>query len=424
MKQCFVSPNAVARWAICMVAVSLAFGCGGKFQTQNPQAAEVRPPATSDPDTAEDMRRLEAQQNNEILVEPVLETDEQRTTFYQDMMEQPHTFTDEQLAADAEAQFNKREKERQAKLEKDTAPSHPQKPPPTSVPPVPETPPTAAPGKAPLPAEPAKATVPKAPPASVRSEFCDTLNVTSGKGEANLSMLYNSNATLIKVMPSQDLEATRSQEKKNRFVCALLPVAIRMNEEVFRQRLEVLRLQNKQKKNIALNKDDEVWLANMKSTYGISADGDFAELLKRVDIIPLPLLLAQAAIESGWGTSNATVKLNNIFGMHASRGQPCQPGYDKNNACMREFKTLGEGVSAYIRLLNTGKYYPKFRDARAKMRTDGKALDSEELLKTLHNYNETPGEYVKMVRQIMTGSNKLTQFVFNENEVESASKAE
>jgi Bax protein len=135
-----------------------------------------------------------------------------------------------------------------------------------------------------------------------------------------------------------------------------------------------------------------------------------------VDIVPLPMLLAQAALESGWGTSRATRELNNLFGMHASKGQPCQMGFDSRTACIRKFSSITESVSAYLRLLNVGVYYSQFRERRAQMREAKEALDSIKLLQALGKYNVTPTAYVQKVRDIMTKSSNLTQFAFKEEE--------
>jgi uncharacterized FlgJ-related protein len=539
----------VVRLTMLLAFASFVFtACGGKFHAGgNPQAAEVRPPATSDPETAEDMRRFEAGMSEETVVAPVLETEDERESFFKDLNEQKPMYTDDELGEKAEEDFQKREKRREKKRAEDAekaaketekklndkaaqqkngqgaatndqdagsdeTPQKPQQPahepqqaqneaatpkdgdaqpqvppqpvakndepqtpapqppepkqepkqepkheepkkqePPKQNDPKPAEPKKEEPKKAdPKPVEPKKEEPkkpepkpepkkeepkkpqpkkddadegrPKAPVSAVRNEFCEKLNVTSGKEEVDLSDLYNSDDHLLVSMPTGALAEAKSQDKKNRFVCALLPIAIRMNEEVFRQRLEVLRMQNKQKKNISFTKDDQIWLGNMKTAYNLSADAPINELLKRVDIMPLPLLLGQAAKESGWGTSKATKDLKNLFGLHAAQGQPCKRGYDTNNSCVREFKTLSEGVSAYIRLLNIGTNYVSFRDARAKMRARGAALDSMKLIAEMTKYNEKPAAYIQSVRDIMASSNKLTKFEFDEEEAATAQK--
>lgn len=459
------------------IFASFAVGCGKQFEAVDTAVALRPPPATSDPMSAADQRRWEATQDNEPVVETALPSDFERGAFLQDVTEEKPKYTEQQLAEDAERVFEKHKDlqrpalpanpEDASEAEEKTPPAQPPQkhegvvtklitklvdklapkpkpilpapePAPVPVPqPAPQVPPTHAPFKpnpgqqqapeappGPLQAPPQSApstvphTKPQRPAISLRSEFCEKLNVTSAKAKTDLGSLYNSTLQLADKMPSAELSAAAtSQDKKNRFVCSLLPSAIRMNEEVYRQRIEILRLQAKENKGTALSKEDQDWLADMRKAYLVN-NRTYEELLKRVDIIPLPLLLAQAAIETAWGTSRATIDLNNLFGIHAVLGQKCKTGYDTKNACMRVFESAPRSVSAYIQLLNAGTHYPGFRDLRAKMRKEGESLDSEKLLATIGVFNEKPTAYIRNVREIMMGSNKLTQFAFEEDAVD------
>lgn len=447
-----------------LIFVGTLAGCGKGFQATSLNL-QIRPPATADPLSAEDQRRLEATQKAEDITPPALDTEVERGALLEDLTEEKPKYTEDQLAEDAQRAFDlHRSKKRplpsaqpadqveaDAKNDelplKTTTPSAapndtPATPAASSAPaasapattgsgsaPAPTTAtapaPTAPAPAAPAPAKPATASAAAVRPPRARrpspvlhSEFCDRLNVSSAAGKTDLTALYNSNSQLSASMPTAALSSAASDDKKNRFVCELLPSAIRMNEEVFKQRVEVLRLQAKQKKGVAFSKEDLEWLTDMRTAYGAQDDTSFEALLKRVDIVPLPMLLAQAALESAWGTSRATVDLNNIFGLHARPGQPCKTGYDTHNACVRIFDSIPRSVSAYIELMNTDRNYPKFRDLRAKMRQAGDSLDSIKLLATLGSYNETPAQYIRSVREIMTGSNKLTQFSFEEEAVQ------
>lgn len=437
------------------ISLSLLVGCGGSFNSSaiSPKA----PPVTSDPWTAEQQGAWESLLESETIQDPVLQTEMGRESFLQDITEQKRTHTDEELAADAEVQFQNDERMRLEKAkdeekqeqeqepaqkqvqqreevpeeknldEKKPEPIKQEDPKPEAQKPEekkpeevksPESKPEAPKPEAPKDDTKKPAEVsPKLPPPSVKSDFCEGLNVASGRGEVDLSALYNEQGTLPSAMPSQDLKNSKTIDKKNKFVCILLPVAIRLNEQVYRQRLEVLRLQNKAAKGASLSSNEQEWLAKIKVAYGLSTKHSYEELLKRVDIIPLPLFLAQAALESGWGTSRAARELNNLFGMHAGAGQPCERGQAPNSACIRKFPTLAQGVSAYIRLLNAGKPYEKFRQTRHQLRLRGEPLDSLKLLETLDRYNESPEKYIQNVREMMIHHNKLTQFTFKEEKV-------
>jgi len=400
----------------CLVA------CGGKFNAGPQATLQARPPVTADPLQAEEQRQWE-EENYETLPGPVLETESERESFLNDLLEEKPRYTDDQLAQDAESQFQKNEKKRAEKAEKEKAEKEKEVATP-EVPVTPEVPKQDIPKKEEPKKETPKAETPKTEPAkpakptapAAKNQFCDELNVTGGKGLADLSELYNDDEPLPNAMPSAELKNARSDDKKNKFVCILLPVAIRMNEQVYRQRLEIVRLLAKKKQNTLTN-DDQKWLDDMKIAYSLEVKDTEAELLKRVDIIPLPLLLAQAALESGWGRSRAAGNLNNLFGIHAYGNQPCEKNAS-GNVCIRKFKSLPEGVAGYIRLLNAGKHYELFRDARNKMRLARQPLDSLRLLENMGKYNENPAKYVQDVREIMTRYNKFTQYVFNEQAVE------
>lgn len=384
------------------ILTSLLAGCGGQTDASK-EASKRRPPASSDPQTAAEQRKWDSEGNlgsSSEDEESILESPIERETFLQDVTEQTPTYSTEQLTREAEEQFEKKEKPSAA-----TKRPFPRGKKPVKRPGIPEI-------KV-MPETDSKEGGPADIPASSPSaELCQEIDVTSAKRKVDLSPFYEDDLELPTSMPSKELEKAQTQKKKNKFVCILLPIAIRMNQEVFKQRVEVLRLQAKQAKGISLSKEDETWLKDIKNAYTLPLAASFEDLLQRVDIVPLPLLLAQAALESGWGQSRATRELNNLFGMHASKGQACKTGFD--NACVRQFTSIGQGVSAYIRLLNVGKYYVQFREKRAQMRNAKEALDSIKLLQSLGKYNVTPVEYVQKVRELMTKSNKLTQFVFKE----------
>ena len=285
-----------------------------------------------------------------------------------------------------------------------------------------EVPPASTPRSTPKPTPTPVATPEAAKPRRVRvlpnlaKNFCQTVNVTSAIPE-NLDYLYSDRTQLPAKLPSSQLEAMSARQKKNMFICLLMPHAIRMNAQVYAQRLEILRLQAKSQR-AGLSQEDQQWLSRLRTDYRVKADSSFTELLKRVDIVPLPMLLAQAALESDWGTSRATRETNNIFGMHSYDRKNCAPGYDTGGrACMRIFRTVTEGVATYIRLLNAGTHYPKFRELRAQMRKNGQRLNSARLLDGLEKYSERGSRYMEIVKSIMSGSNNLTKYELDEEKM-------
>ena len=136
--------------------------------------------------------------------------------------------------------------------------------------------------------------------------------------------------------------------------------------------------------------------------------GDLKELVVRMDIIPTSIALAQAAKESGWGTSRFALEGNAI----SDNGH----GVDKEQLLQIEkvikiikFKisNLRASVKAYQNNLNTHKSYNKFRQKRLALRD--KRIKGLELTETLNNYAQTGTEYTKILNQIIK-QNRLMDF--------------
>ena len=120
------------------------------------------------------------------------------------------------------------------------------------------------------------------------------------------------------------------------------------------------------------------------------------ELKNRMDIIPTSIALAQAAKESGWGTSRFVLEGNAIFGQWTWTGRGIAPlERDETRSQILKFPILRASVKAYKNNLNTHKSYIKFRKKRQELRKKIKKISGLELTKTLDNYAETGSEYTK-----------------------------
>ena len=139
--------------------------------------------------------------------------------------------------------------------------------------------------------------------------------------------------------------------------------------------------------------------------------GSVAELKKRMDIIPTSIALAQAAKESGWGTSRFALEGNAIFGQWTWNGQGIEPLLkDKSKSHkILKFPILRASVKAYKNNLNTHKSYSKFREKRKSLRDSKRKVNGLDLTKTLGSYAETGSEYTKILSQIIV-QNKLMDF--------------
>ena len=123
------------------------------------------------------------------------------------------------------------------------------------------------------------------------------------------------------------------------------------------------------------------------------------------------IALAQAAKESGWGTSRFALEGNAIFGQWTWDGQgiaPLKRDENKNHKILK-FPILRASVKAYQNNLNTHKSYYKFRDKRKKLRDKQVEIKGLDLTDTLKNYAQTGSKYTKILNQIIT-QNQLTDF--------------
>ena len=161
-----------------------------------------------------------------------------------------------------------------------------------------------------------------------------------------------------------------------------------------------------------MNSDAEKkWLKSKFQQYGV-INKDLSTLKIRMDIVPVSLAIAQAAKETGWGTSRFAIEGNALFGQWTWSGEGIKPAgvdpEDSNHKVMK-FKVLKASVRAYQRNLNTHGSYKQFRSARASMRDDDEDLDSLLLAEYLDKYAATGKEYTKIIKQIIK-QNDLQDF--------------
>ena len=196
------------------------------------------------------------------------------------------------------------------------------------------------------------------------------------------------------------------QLKKETFIKIVLPLIVAENEKILDDR-EKLKSLSAKKFTSDLEKQ---WLRQKLLEYKVKKS-NFDELMIRMDMIPVSIALAQAAKESGWGTSRFALEGNAIFGQWTWDGQgiaPLKRDGDKNHKILK-FPILRASVKAYKNNLNTHKSYSKFRDKRKDLREKNKKISGLSLTGTLKNYAQTGSEYTKILNQIIK-QNSLSDF--------------
>ena len=194
--------------------------------------------------------------------------------------------------------------------------------------------------------------------------------------------------------------------KKETFIKIVLPLVVAENEKILDEKIKLNKIISKK----STTEKEKSWLRLKLREYKVK-NSDFAELDKRMDIIPVSIALAQAAKESGWGTSRFALEGNAIFGQWTWTGQGIEPlnkGKHEGHKILR-FPILRASVKAYKNNLNTHKGYAEFREKRSTYRKRNKSIKGLNLTDTLDRYAQTGKEYTEILEQIIK-QNNLSDF--------------
>ena len=208
------------------------------------------------------------------------------------------------------------------------------------------------------------------------------------------------------LLPIEIKKIENVKKRKDLFIQIILPLIIKENNNIKLDRKKLFSILNKSKNSKAQKK----WLESKFKQYGVK-NKDVSTLKVRMDEVPISMAIAQAAKETGWGTSRFALEGNALFGQWTWTGDGIKPAGadDDSSHKVMKFKVLQASVKAYQRNLNTHSSYREFRSARAELRDNEKNLDSLALTEHLDKYAETGEDYVKILQQIIR-QNKLTDF--------------
>ena len=207
-------------------------------------------------------------------------------------------------------------------------------------------------------------------------------------------------------LPKELKNIESSKRRKNLFIQIVLPLIIEENLKIRFDRKKLFEILNKNN----TTKLDKEWLNLKFKQYGID-NNDLSKLKIRMDEIPVSLAIAQAAKETGWGSSRFAQEGNALFGQWTWSGDGIKPLDIKKGEKHKvaKFKILKASVRAYQRNLNTHSSYKKFRIERAIQRDNDEKLDSIKLVNFLEKYAETGIEYTEILKKIII-QNKLIDF--------------
>lgn len=200
-------------------------------------------------------------------------------------------------------------------------------------------------------------------------------------------------------------------DKKRLFFRVLAPIALRINELIAADRARAKELTEKLLIGQGVTPEDQAWFTELAIRYrliksaGDRLDSDlYPELLLRVDIVPASLSLAQAASESGWGTSRFATEGNSLFGQW-SWGKGLKPSDQRTEAHgdhrIAAFGSTGEAAYAYALNMNTNEAYRDFRLKRAELRRHNLRISGVVLVDTLLRYSERGQAYIDDIKTII-----------------------
>lgn len=203
--------------------------------------------------------------------------------------------------------------------------------------------------------------------------------------------------------------------KKRVFFRILLPLVLHANDAVLAERTRAGDLAKRVTAGQDLSADDRAWLGALAVKYKISKSpddpfdaADARALMTRVDIVPASLAMAQAASESGWGTSRFADQGNSIFGMWTWGGKGITPEQQRTaehgDHKVAAYDSVQESVDAYILNINTHAAYDDLRDMRGDMRQGGKKVTGLVLAVSLVKYSERGVTYVNEIKKLITSN--------------------
>ena len=243
--------------------------------------------------------------------------------------------------------------------------------------------------------------------------------------EATLSQVkYNSINTLQDETLLNELNFNLKHQfsgKKRNFIETLLPLIAFQNQQIRLERDRLIKIMDYLTANKSLSKKDRSYLENISSQYYVNTKNRHKidilnDLLLSVDVIPVSIVLAQAANESGWGSSRFAKEYNALFGQYT---------YDEKNGVIplertegkkyliRNFASIDQSIESYFKNINTHYAYKEFREVRQKLKNNSSIVNIKLLTQTLDVYAEDEN-YVNTINSIIR-TNKLIQFDHNFN---------
>ena len=197
--------------------------------------------------------------------------------------------------------------------------------------------------------------------------------------------------------------------KKHGFITTLLPYIQTENRRLTALRNKLTAMFSKLDAGAVLTTSEQLLISRLANKYRVKGDplGDITareEMLRKIDIVPSSLALAQAANESAWGQSRFAQEANNLFGIwtydHDKGLKPNRREEGKTHL-VRIFDDFSESVRYYMYTLNSHPAYQELREIRQQLRASGQVIDGHRLAAGLEKYSAKGQAYIVLIQSLI-----------------------
>lgn len=211
--------------------------------------------------------------------------------------------------------------------------------------------------------------------------------------------------------PSNYYKIKNTDLQKRTFFEILYPMVMQANHKILIERNFIENYFAKDNPTFDKKSKEHQKLSNLARKYKIKDIYNKEEYLEKIDIVPVSMTLAQAAVESGWGKSRFTKEANNIFGhwTYSEHGLVPKSRAQGKTHKIKIYESLQASIEGYMRNLNRTEAYKEFRNLRAKYRDLGINPKGLPLSQTMHNYSGIGTEYLRILK-LMISKNQLAQY--------------
>ena len=193
-----------------------------------------------------------------------------------------------------------------------------------------------------------------------------------------------------------DLKEINYQERKQHFISIMLPTILLAQEVIKQQRAKIIKLRN----NFSETPDEDSLLVRVMKRFKAK---NIDDLIVRMHPHPVSIILAQAAVESGWGTSRFCREANNLFGIWSfnrnEKRVAAGKSRNKKTIYLRKYDSLIESVIGYIYTIGRADAFSKFRETRLL------SQNPYRLIWYLDRYSEKRLEYIVTLRNTIERNN-------------------